>query len=142
MKVQDRAARPGRPARFPALVSSVLLASVLLPACVVHVPDSPPPLPQISREEAVDRAFDFAQRNGYRRVSIRSAGRDGDAWDVHLRVERPFRGKVLVFLDAFTGEVLRADVFRERGRHHGHGDDEDEGEGRRDRGHEGRDEDD
>lgn len=124
------------------VLSAILASSVALQGCVVHVPDAAPPPPPISREEAVDRAFDFAQRNGYRKVSIRSAGRDGDAWDVHLRVERPFRGKVLVFLDAFTGEVLRADVFRDRLRRRERDEDEDEGEGRHGRGREGREDDD
>jgi hypothetical protein len=122
------------------LIWPVLLSSVLVPACVVHVPVAPPP-PQISRDEAVERAFDFAQRNGYKRVSVRSAGRDGAAWDVHLRVERPFPGKLLVFLDAFTGEILRADVFRDRIRRHEHDreHDDDNEDGGRGRGREGRD---
>jgi hypothetical protein len=126
--------------KTPLLVSSFLLSAALLPACLVPVPVGPPP-PLISREEAVERAFDFAQRNGYKRVSVRSAGRDGTAWDVHLRIERPFPGKLLVFLDAFTGEVLRADVFRDRIRRRDRDDDEDgdEDEGRHGRGHEGRD---
>ncbi len=121
------------------LISSAVLSSVLLPACVVQA-RHPPALPQISREEAVERAFDFAQRNGYKRVSVRSAGRDGDAWDVHLRVERPFRGKVLVFLDAFTGEVLRADVFRSRSHRRERDEEGDEGDESGGRGREGRDE--
>jgi hypothetical protein len=119
--------------------SAILSSSVLLQGCVVHA-HHPPRLPQISRDEAVERAFDFAQRNGYGRVSVRSAGRDGDAWDVHLRVERPFRGKVLVFLDAFTGEVLRADVFRARNHRRERDEEGDDGDDSPGRGREGRNE--
>ncbi|GAC1598297.1 MAG: hypothetical protein NVS4B10_08610 [Myxococcales bacterium] len=130
-----------RPIRGPSrslLLATLAVAAALLPACVAHAPATLPPPPPISRAQAVGCAFDFAERNGYGRVSVRSAGRDGDAWDVHLRVERPFRGKVLVFLNAFTGEVLRADVYRVRTRPR---DEAEEREGRRGRERDDRDED-
>lgn len=137
MSVRIRAV-PMKPLLALALALS---SSALLPACATHAPTPPPPPPQLSREQALDRAFDFAQRHGYRRVSVRSAGRDGDAWDVHLRVERPFRGKLLVFLNAVTGEVLHADAFRDRVRRRERDDDEGEIDRRRGGDQEGRDDD-
>ena len=60
------------PSRLPSPRRLPFLALALaLSGCVAHRP-LPPPAP-MPREQAVDRALDFAQHNGYGRVSLRGA---------------------------------------------------------------------
>jgi hypothetical protein len=103
------------------------------------------------REQAVDRALDFAQHNGYGRISLRGAQLEGDVWQVLLRVKDPFKGRLLVSVDAFGGQVLSADAWHkgegrgrdEQGEHQN--DDEregDNGNGRHKRRHQRSDEED
>ena len=120
-----------RPRHLPFLALTLALSS-----CAAHVGPTPlPPVAPMPREQAVDRAFDFAQRNGYGRVSLRGAQLQGDVWQVLLRVKAPFKGRLLVSVDAFGGQIRNADAWRkgggerrdEEGEHQN--DDESDGEG-------------
>ena len=98
------------PRRVPFLALTLALSG-----CVAHVgPTLLPPAP-MPREQAVDRAFDFAQHNGYGRVSLRGARLEGDVWQVLLRVKDPFKGRLLVSVDAFGGQIRSADAWRKGG---------------------------
>jgi len=102
------------PSRLPSPRRLPFLALALaLSGCVAHRP-LPPPAP-MPREQAVDRALDFAQHNGYGRVSLRGAQLEGDVWQVLLRVKDPFKGRLLVSVHAFGGQVLSADAWHKGG---------------------------
>ncbi len=115
-----RSSSPQSPSRWPSPRRLPFLALVLS-GCVAHVESRPLPPAPMPREQAVDRAFDFAQHNGYRRISLRGAQLEGDVWQVLLRVKDPFKGRLLVSVDAFGGQVLSADAWHKG---EGHGRDE------------------
>lgn len=119
---------PPAPLAGARLPFAAALLGLLASGCVAYAsgprPLPPPPAP-MARDEAVQRAFDFAEQNGYARLSLRTVRLEGDLWEVLLRVKDPFQGRVLVSVDAYDGRVIKADTWRRR---HPGDDDEDEDE--------------
>lgn len=131
------AARRRAAARLP--IASALLG-LLASGCVAYAPGPrplPPPPAPMARDEAVQRAFDYAAQSGYGRLSLRTVRLEGDLWEVLLRVKDPFKGRVLVSVDAYDGRVIKADAWHKQRRqgHDEEGDDEGEGEHGNGRGH-------
>ncbi len=68
----------------------------------------PPPRRQLSRREAVERAYEITSQHGMEPVGVRDVEWDDGSWKVKLRLAGGGRGKVEI--DPWSGAELRFDV--------------------------------
>lgn len=115
----------GAPVRLP---FAAALLGLCASGCVAYAGPRPLPAPPapMARDEAVQRAFDYAEEQGYAHLSLRAVRLEGALWEVLLRVKDPFQGRVMVSVDAYDGRVIKADTWQRR--RHREDEDEDEDE--------------
>lgn len=86
-------------------------------------PAPPPPPRALSRDEAVQRAFEIASQHGLQPVAAREVERDDHRWKVKLSLAGG--GQAKVEIDPWSAAELKLEVKR-RGHHEHHGDEDED----------------
>jgi hypothetical protein len=111
----------------------LFLVPLLLAGCVVRT--AAPPPRSVSREEAVSIAVQYASARGYQ-TRLKEIELEDGHWKVQLEATPPYKGKLDMRVDRWTGEIVRfKDKVKAPGQGRGHDDDHDDEDDWKGKGH-------